>query len=1168
MITVVIAMVGLMVISGGSLNPMMLIFPLMMGMSLLMMMSPTHGEDVNEMRRVYLRHLIALRDTALHYGEQQRQHQCYRNPPPHHLVQWVETLRLWERQSQDSDALEVRIGVGPTLLCTPIEMKNPGAPEDLDPVCAVSLRSTIRAVRTVHDVPISVQLQAFAFVMVTGDRAHDLVRAIIAQLCFHHGPECVGITVATTGADQPRWWKWLPHTKDPQSARFEVLIVDFTVAHPEQHDALITQILQSSATTVIILSEPDPDAPQRSDFMSIMRESGFQLDAGTNLVAVTESGREVLGKSDTLSQVAAEHFARSLTGKIRPQHQVATISDLRFLLGLGIPTPDTVSVRWEERGAQRLTVPLGLTDAGTAMMLDIKESAHDGVGPHGLCVGATGSGKSELLRTLVVAMAATHSPQSVNFVLVDFKGGATFLGLDALPHTSAVITNLEDEAVLVERMHDAISGEMNRRQELLRQAGNFINVGEFNQASSQGQIAHDPIPALFMVLDEFSELLGQHPDFADLFVAVGRLGRSLHIHLLLASQRLEEGRLRGLDSHLSYRIGLKTFSAAESRQVLGIPDAYEIPNQPGTGFIKTGADTIVKFRASYVSEPMKQARGISATGSATVRPWNGWEDEHSDTESITNEAPSMPLPTLVDAVVTAAQQRATELGLNAHKIWLPPLPNTLEISEVPAATPGQLTAHVGLIDRPYRQRQDPLAMSFEGHNGHAAICGGPQTGKTAALRTIVTALAAGNHTDAVRFYIADLSGQGLAQLQALPHVAGIASRHESEKLGRMVDDILHLIDHPEQRHTFFIIDGWHIVAQEHEHLVESFNRIAADGLAANIHLIITTPRWTTLRPAIRDLITQRLELKLGEALDSLIDRKAQSKLPTRPGVGLTPTKEHMMLARSSNQDIAHVAQLCSNQPQVPQLKLLPTAVELHELASLSEKEHTTGIRLGIHGRDLTTFTWDTKTSNHLLIFGSQGCGKSTTVATILAGICKRGPETARCVVIDHRRAHLGTIDPTMLAAYSASTTATEQTLASTVITLESRLPGPEITPRQLKQRSWWTGPDIFLVIDDADLVPEPLWHRLVELIPHSRDIGLHIVAARKIGGSQRALYQSLYSAIKDQSPMVLVMDGERDDGPLFGIRPQRLIAGRAIAVIRGSNQGQCHIAQNIPEIAI
>lgn len=130
-------------------------------------------------------------------------------------------------------------------------------------------------------------------------------------------------------------------------------------------------------------------------------------------------------------------------------------------------------------------------------------------------------------------------------MLVDFKGGATFLGLDSLPHTSAVITNLEDEAVLVDRMFDALSGEMNRRQEVLRKAGNFANVGEYNQARRGGRDDLEPLPALVIIVDEFSELLGQFPDFADLFVAIGRLGRSLHVHLLLASQRLEEGRLRG-----------------------------------------------------------------------------------------------------------------------------------------------------------------------------------------------------------------------------------------------------------------------------------------------------------------------------------------------------------------------------------------------------------------------------------------------------------------------------------------------------------------------------------------------------------------------------------------------------------------------------------------------
>ena len=267
-------------------------------------------------------------------------------------------------------------------------------------------------------------------------------------------------------------------------------------------------------------------------------------------------------------------------------------------------------------------VPIGSTTQGQALYLDLKESAQGGMGPHGLCIGATGSGKSELLKTLVVALAATHSPEELNLVLVDFKGGATFLGCESLPHTSAVITNLEDESILVERMYDAISGEMNRRQELLRKAGNYANITDYTAARLAGEDLA-PLPALVIILDEFSELLAHHPHFADLFVAVGRLGRSLGVHLLLASQRLEEGKLRGLDSHLSYRIGLKTFSAAESRQVLGVPDAYELPSEPGAGFLSTGSGDLERFRAAYVSGPLERARGVTrreAAAENVLRP--------------------------------------------------------------------------------------------------------------------------------------------------------------------------------------------------------------------------------------------------------------------------------------------------------------------------------------------------------------------------------------------------------------------------------------------------------------------------------------------------------------------------------------------------------------------
>ena len=199
-------------------------------------------------------------------------------------------------------------------------------------------------------------------------------------------------------------------------------------------------------------------------------------------------------------------------------------------------------------------------------------------------------------------------------MLVDFKGGATFAGMADMPHVSAVITNLADELTLVDRMQDALHGEMVRRQELLRASGNFANVTDYEKARTDGRTDLAPAAALLIVADEFSELLSAKPEFVDLFVAIGRLGRSLSMHLLLASQRLEEGRLRGLDSHLSYRIGLRTFSAAESRTVLGVPDAYELPPVPGPGLPQAGPDHPASSSRRPTS-PVRRPAGVRAAAS-------------------------------------------------------------------------------------------------------------------------------------------------------------------------------------------------------------------------------------------------------------------------------------------------------------------------------------------------------------------------------------------------------------------------------------------------------------------------------------------------------------------------------------------------------------------------
>lgn len=1222
MIAVLVLLVGVMFFGGGSINgvgmsPMLLIFPLMMVMSLAMMFMPQGQQaDADDTRRTYLRHLDVIRDKAEKNADEQRRHQLARHPHPADLFARLNTRRLWERTGEDEDALQVRLGLGEADLCTPVEVSESGAPEDLDPVCAVSVRRTVDQISQVAELPIVVQLQAFSCIGISGVHARKLARALLAQLVVHHGPETVGITVITddavqsgTAAKQAEWdWlKWLPHTRRPEDAQYRIVLVDEVPTTGTE-----PFLVDDEATTIIDIGSRSTTA------LGIHAEmEGLVLFADEELAVQTEAGMETLGTTDTLAHGELRALAKALAKFSRPYSTGGGGETMRNELGALLGVEDLRqldnSTMWPERQRddRRLTVPIGLGPDKTPVQLDLKESAHGGMGPHGLCIGATGSGKSELLKTLVTALAATHSPEELNFVLVDFKGGATFLGLDTLPHTSAVITNLEDEAVLVDRMFDALSGEMNRRQEVLRKAGNFANVGEYNKARRGGRSDLEPLPALVIIVDEFSELLGQFPDFADLFVAIGRLGRSLHVHLLLASQRLEEGRLRGLDSHLSYRIGLKTFSAMESRQVLGASDAYHLPNQPGAGYIKTDAEQLQRFQAAYVSGPLELPRTARSSNSAMasggsansgevdeellVREFTSWADideladgnarfdDASSTEhaggvddagsvELVDENHSDDASTTMDAVVAASISTAYARNHEAHQIWLPPLPKSIELASV-AERADTLHAGIGIIDKPYHQRQDLLHIDFAAHGGHLAICGGPQMGKSTALRTMVASLAATHSTSETRFYVIDLGGGQLETLSRLPHVAGVAGRLQPERVRRIVDEVRGLIDEQHDagrsgQHTFLVVDGWHNIGTstaEFEDLAEPITQIAADGPSAGIHLIVATPRWNTLRSAIRDLIGTRLELKLAESMDSLCDRKLQEKLPALPGRGLGADKKYLLIAQSSNQDLAHIAAVSAERGDQPvsSLRVLPEAVSRGELRR--QAAALSGFPLALGGPRLSTLAWDPSTSDHFLCVAARGMGKTTTLRTVIAGISELGRDRARMVVIDHRRAHLGQIEQDMLAAYSHSAPQTEKTLADTVTTLRQRLPSAEITPEQLARRDWWDGPEIFIVIDDYDLVADNVLHPLIELIPHARDIGMHLVIARKAGGFNRAAFGPVLSAIRDSQPCFAVLGAEKDDGPFFGVKPLPQPSGgaqpgRGIWHDDGSTIGTCHIA--------
>ena len=408
-------------------------------------------------------------------------------------------------------------------------------------------------------------------------------------------------------------------------------------------------------------------------------------------------------------------------------------------------------------------MPVGVTVRGDPVLLDLKEAAEDGIGPHGLVVGATGSGKSELLRTVVAGLAATHPPDQLAFVLVDFKGGAAFANLAPLPQVAGLITNLQSDLSMVDRALAALQGELARRQRLLHLAGNQPDLRAYT-ARRATDPRLEPLPWLLIVVDEFGELLTARPEFLDLFSAIGRVGRSLGMHLLLASQRLDEGRLRGLDSHLRFRICLRTFSAAESTAVLGVPDAYHLPAAPGSALIKVDASSPVPFTAALVSTQPGQPGAAGRT----------------DLEDLVG-----PL---------------AGTGRPVHQVWLPPLAAEVALGPLLRdAEPGWLRVPVGVVDRPHEQAQEPLVLDLSGSAGHLAVVGAPRTGKSTLLCTVVAALAARCPPDEVQAYAVDLGGGLLHRLRDLPRVGAVCGPRDAERAHRLVRELRSVILERERR---------------------------------------------------------------------------------------------------------------------------------------------------------------------------------------------------------------------------------------------------------------------------------------------------------------------------------------------------------------------------------
>ncbi len=1175
----------------GVRNPTSWLFGGMFAISTLGMMATGGGRSgaarastIDEGRRDYLRYLDQMRRTVRAAAAAQRASAEVVHPEPEAWAAVVAGGRLWERGTAEADFGHVRIGLGAQRLATRLIPPETGPPDGLEPVTALALRRFLIAHTVVPDLPVVLSLRETATIWLEPDgaAARALARAVVAQFVLWHSPADARVAVVAAPAALADWeWaKWLPHNAHPRLRDGAGPLRMFT---PEV-DTLRRWWAAEQAPGPHLLVIVDGVADGMGPWVGVPSVTVLRVGAPVGRrpapsvvrLRVTTDGLErvvpdaeplEVGVPDGLAPAQAAAMARRLA-RYRPagvseDAAARAAPGLPRLLGLR-PGPagiDALRARWRCAEADRLRVPIGVDERGATVVLDLKESAQGGSGPHGLCIGATGSGKSELLRTLVVGLAATHAPEALNFVLVDFKGGATFLGLAGMPHVSAVITNLADELTLVDRMADALAGEIMRRQEILRAAGNLVSVTDY-AAARRARPELPPLPALVVVVDEFSELLAQRPELIDLMVTIGRLGRSLGLHLLLASQRLDEGRLRGLESHLSYRIALRTFSASESRAVLGVPDAHHLPPTPGSAFLAAGSDELVRFRGAYVSGATGSVIAAGGLGRPRAYPFVVGPVPQAAPPAAA-PGPVDEAPTVLETIITALAGR----GAPAHRVWLPPLCAPPPLDEVLGQRPerGTLQVAVGLIDRPYLQRRDPLGVDLSGASGHLAVVGGPRAGKSSGLASVVLGLAL-THTPAqMGVHVLDFGGGALRPLAGLPHVGTVADRQEVDLVRRTVAELGAALGRRERlfreagvtsveafrarRATgefadepatdlLLVVDGYLTLRTDFEDLEARLPPLAAQGLAYGVHLAVSATRWSELRPALKDLLGTRLELRLGEPAESEVDRRRAATVPPRPGHGLVADGAPLVLAAPCGAAGADMAALVARAaatwsgPAFAPVRLLPSRIDLADLPP------GPGIPLGVDEDRLARVELDPAAEPHLVCFADAESGKTTLLRLVAHGIADRHPpEQARMIVIDPRRGLLGAVPEAHLIGYASTpeqAAAAARTLAES---LRNRLPGPEVTPRALRERSWWRGPEVYLLIDDYDLVAPPgaALHPLlpiVEFLPQAKDVGLHVFVARRCGGAGRALFDPLLGRLRELGAPGLVLNGSPDEGAL------------------------------------
>jgi S-DNA-T family DNA segregation ATPase FtsK/SpoIIIE len=1055
--------------------------------------------------------------------------------------------RLWERRTGDEDFLTLSGGLG-ELRARP-ELEGHSAPgPDAELLLARHERLAL--------VPVPVPLGTGA-VGIVGDRdkALAVARALLCQATVLHGPADLTVAVLTEPARAGDWdWaKWLPHCRRAGGGAHRAV-----AATPETASQLTAELIDERRgpdRSVLVVLDGDSLIEGRGAAGRALLRAGERMTGivvARSLERLPAACTTVIelgeGAEGTIRRPQAGEYAEAvlIAGMSAPTSRACALALARFedpdlalpggaipdavplttLLGPGAAEPGELRDRWRRSGpGSGLAATFALGEDGP-FAVDLVAD-----GPHGLIAGTTGAGKSELLRSFVAALVAAHPPERVNFVLIDYKGGSAFAQCGALPHTVGLVTDLDEQ--LGERALQSLEAELRGRERLLRGHAS-ADLAEYERVVAEGRA--DPLPRLLVIIDEFATLASELPDFITALVGVAQRGRSLGVHLLLATQRPSGAVNENIRANTNLRICLRVQAAADSADVIDDPAAALIPrDQPGRAYVRLGPGELVPIQVALVTGTTRRAHERPVA----LVPF-GLDQAPVSPPTASDGAAGTP--TDLERLVAAA--RDAHAGRpQPRRPWLEPLPARVALDGLaglgqarPLAGDRGVVVGLGLADDPPAQSQYPVGWNLTA--GNLLLFGVVGSGVTTTLATLALSVAGLADADLVHIYALDFGAGELASLSELPHVGAVIAAGEQERqrrLMRLLRDELDLrrtlagAQRAARPRIVLLIDGYSGFAAEQdaaggEGMREALMRIWADGPELGIHTVIGADRVAAVPSALASLAQQRLVLQLADLADygQFGLRRAQIPrfCPGRAVDGSTGQVIQIAHPGSVNGAVAGHRDRAAplTQPPTP-IGVLPAQVTVADvLAHLPDGADDGALRLplAIGDEDLAAVGFGLYPGEHALIAGPPRSGKTTALLALAECASRLHPEL-EIIGVALRRCALA-----------------ESPRLTRVVRRADEL---EALVSELRESP---APRLVL-IDDAEAIDDPS-RRLTDALT-APDAGFHVVAAGRGDGLNTLGHWS--SAVRRSRVGLLLMPNPQLDGALLGVAlPRRPVPPR------------------------